>query len=147
MLFRSGDILLSGTYNAAVEGVFFGKKAIAIAAEDSPEIEDTYKKAASFIADNLSLFISAPEGSVVNINVPYKGDEDNWEIAEIGDIRHKDSAHLEDKEHALFFSTFHRINGFRTDHSVVSDGKISVSVLLVRPQGDLKTMEKWNQTR
>ena len=143
----SGDILLSGTYNAAVEGVFFGKKAIAIAAEDSPEIEDTYKKAASFIADNLSLFISAPEGSVVNINVPYKGDEDNWEMAEIGDIRHKDSAHLEDKEHALFFSTFHRINGFRTDHSVVSDGKISVSVLLVRPQGDLGTMKKWNQTR
>ena len=142
----SGDILLSGTYNAAVEGVFFGKKAIAIAAEDSPEIEDTYKKAASFIADNLSLFISAPQGSVVNINVPYNG-EDNWEMAEIGDIRHKDSAHLEDKEHALFFSTFHRINGFRTDHSVVSDGKISVSVLLVRPQGDLGTMKKWNQTR
>ena len=143
----SGDILLSGTYNAAVEGVFFGKKAIAIAAEDSLEIGETYKKAASFIADNLSLFISAPEGSVVNINVPYKGDEDNWEMAEIGDIRHKDSAHLEDKEHALFFSTFHRINGFRTDHSVVSDGKISVSVLLVRPQGDLGTMKKWNQTR
>lgn len=142
----SGDILLSGTYNAAVEGVFFGKKAIAIAAEDSLEIGETYKKAASFIADNLSLFISAPQGSVVNINVPYNG-EDNWEMAEIGDIRHKDSAHLEDKEHALFFSTFHRINGFRTDHSVVSDGKISVSVLLVRPQGDLGTMKKWNQTR
>ena len=143
----SGDILLSGTYNAAVEGVFFGKKAIAIAAEDSPEIEDTYKKAASFIADNLSLFISAPQGSVVNINVPFKGEYDNWEMAEIGDIRHKDSAHLEDKEHALFFSTLHRVNGFRTDHSVVSDGKISVSVLLVRPQGDLGTMKKWNQTR
>ena len=143
----SGDILLSGTYNAAVEGVFFGKKAIAIAAEDSPEIEDTYKKAASFIADNLSLFISAPQGSVVNINVPFKGEYDNWEMAEIGDIRHKDSAHLEDKEHALFFSTFHRVNGFRTDHSVVSDGKISVSVLLVKPQGDLGTMKKWNQTR
>ena len=83
----------------------------------------------------------------MNINVPFKGEYDNWEMAEIGDIRHKDSAHLEDKEHALFFSTLHRVNGFRTDHSIVSDGKISVSVLLARPQGDLKTMEKWNQTR
>ncbi len=143
----SGDIILSGTYNAAMEASFFGKKAIAIAAEDGPGITETYQKAASFIVSNMEMLLSSKIGTVVNINVPERGDGIRWEMAELGVIAHKDGAHLADRQHAAFFASSARINGYRTDHSVVNDGIISVSVLFARPMADLKTMEAMDQTR
>ena len=143
----SADIILSGTYNAAMEASFFGKKAIAIAAEDSSEITATFQKAASFLVNNMELLLSPKTGTVVNINVPGKGDNMDWEIAELGELAHKDVAHISDSQHASFFASLTRTNGYRTDHTVVNDGLISLSVLLSRPMADLETMKMLVQTR
>ena len=133
----SADVIFSGTYNAALEGAIYGAKAIAIAAENSIEIEKTYQKAASFITTNLDRFYPILNPSfVLNINVPENATE-KWETATLGPIKHKEKNHLIDKEHAAFFAS-----NTRTDFSVVNDGIIALTAVNVRPELNADAMLK-----
>ena len=139
----SSDVIFSGTYNAAQEGAIYGCRAIAVAAENSKNIGETYRKAAVFTAEKLPLFarILTPE-TVLNINVPENCDGRNCEVASLGEIKHKDPEHLADCSHASFWSTPSLTDGFRTDHTVVSDGLIALTPVNVRPKTNVDTMTR-----
>lgn len=139
----ASDVIFSGTYNAAQEGAIYGIRAIAVAAENSQDISNTYRKASSFIVEKLESFFNLLTSEfVLNVNVPEKGEWGSFEVAALGKIKHKDKDHLVDSQHAAFFSTCDRISCYRTDHTVVNDGIISLTAVNVSPQLNLKAMKE-----
>lgn len=130
----STDIFYSGTCSAAKEAVISGYRAIAISAESSDAFPETSRKAASFLAENLSSIAgSIEEGAFININVPESTDGRTWEIGSLSYFEHRDPERPEDRYFMAGHIDEDRVDGYRTDLCLCANGVISITPISVSP--------------
>jgi 5'-nucleotidase len=135
------DIVYSGTCAAASEAVLSGIPGIAVSCA-SRDARLLYGAAASFVLRNLSDLVASCSGGdvFVNVNAP-SSDEDGLRAEWCSPCARVYGNELESfeapdgfKYHFLTGGGMDVLSGDSNDFNVVSAGKISLSLILVRPQ-------------
>jgi 5'-nucleotidase len=131
------NVIYSGTVSAATEGAMLGIRSIAVslASKRCRNFEPAAKIAAFFAKKLYSM--DAPEGILLNINVPPYGLEDikGWKYAVQGNTKFLDSfAVREDPKGNKYFwltgKEYKRDDRSESDDYVVSQGYVSVTPLM-----------------